>query len=121
MFDYLFYQEDISDSDAYVVKIHMDELLLLSSLLKIPIYMPKDLFSEACTDANLARSKTSNDREENLKASSAGLPITITAYRKVVDVPSSKSVDTEAPLAWNIYNPNTFFKMTNIQKRACLR
>ena len=142
---------DIRDHDACVVNCHPDELLALSVLLKLPIYIPEPLFESSTIDARLINyedvsdkqsssndSETSSDEEEGVsnKQKQQKKSSTMTIYAPVFRSASqraawSKRGDSNAIKkepknkdilpAWDIFDPKKFLQMSSVEKRAVLR
>jgi hypothetical protein len=83
----------------------VDELVLLSLSLSLPIYTDQDLFENLCMDARLRKTKN-------------GEPL-IEAFAPVGS--TSSSSDDALPTAWEIFDPSLFLRLSTQDKREILR
>ena len=137
---------DIRDHDSCVVNCHPDELLALSVLLKLPIYMPEPLFESSAIDARLinyeeesinqSSSKGNNDGDNKSSSSSSSMTIYAPVFRsasqraawsKRADNNNNNNNNNKEPKnkdilpAWDIFDPKKFLTMSSVEKRAVLR
>lgn len=102
--------EDFENQSACIVNCHLDELISLSLALDKPILCNKALFSKVSMDAELVNLTPSNENEN-----------TSTKLCIFADVGEATSSTKDCPLAWEIMDPNLFFKLSSTEKRAILR
>ena len=136
---------DIRDHDACVVNCHPDELLALSVLLKLPIYMPEPLFESSAIDARLINyeEESTTSPEEDDSPNDQKQPIPTTSSTMTIYAPVFRSASQRAAWskrgennnnnnkkepkakdiipAWEIYDPKKFLTMSSVEKRAVLR
>lgn len=100
---------------AMIVKCHLDEMILFSRWLNIPISCPRKLFAKISVDADL-----SNDP----LLISAPLAAQITeSVNKVKRSAREEGEDDQDAIVkvWEIFDPKEFISMSNVEKRALLR
>jgi len=124
---------DIRDHDACVVTCTPDELVALSAVLDLPIYMPEELFDSSAVDARLIN-YGSDDDDGNGGESSSNMAGKMTIYAPVFRSAqqrtawerqgSGRTAPSSRPdirPAWEIFDAKTFFGMSSAEKRATLR
>lgn len=120
-------QEDAESCSGAVVNCHLDELIGLSLSLGLPIYCKRSLFNQLSIDATLERVSPSSKREdiivedEDDQEQEEEATLRIVAARPFLSA-GDEVGSGESPLrAWEIYDPNKFFTLSNVQKREILR
>ena len=108
--------DDIFNSPAVVVYCGLDEIAGMSLGSGMKIYMAEELFDAATVDARL------NKKSDNLSMSiSAPIFGDSKDRKKYNSLAVNKNEEADVPLAWEIYDPNKFMKMSQVEKRAILR
>lgn len=114
---------EVAQSSACIVQCHIDELVAISLLTRIPILMPKSLFEALAIDATLTS-------VEDISGGKSDVFIKGPTFHTVGDAEkwkegfSSGSQDSTvkaASPAWEIFDAKKFLKMSSIEKRAVLR
>ena len=107
---------DIFNSPAVVVYCGLDEIAGMSLGSGMKIYMAEELFDAATVDARL------NKKSDNLLMSISAPIFGDSKDRKNYNsLAVNKNEEADVPLAWEIYDPNKFMKMSQVEKRAILR
>jgi hypothetical protein len=96
------------DQTSAVIKIHIDEVLLLATGLSMPVLMPKELFGALSMDALLTRDEDGS------------IVITGTSNRGGGGG-GARAKQYDVLPAWDIFNPRRFQQMSAVEKRAVLR
>ena len=130
---------DIRDHDACVVTCHPDELVALSALLNLPIYMPEDLFDSSAVDARLVNYANDDGDEGDGDDDGGGIAKAgkMTIYAPVfrsdreraawdrqgssMSAAAQQQQQRDILPAWEIFDAKTFFGMSSAEKRATLR
>lgn len=113
---------DVAQCTACIVPCHMDELVAMSLLTRIPILIPKSLFEALAIDATLTSSEDIRGKSEIFVTG----PTFFSAEdaEKWKDGFNNASEDPavkQASPAWEIFDAKKFLKMSSIEKRAILR
>lgn len=108
-------KETRGDRKVMIVKCYLDEMILFSRWLNIPISCPRKLFAKVSVDADL-----SND--PLLISAPLAAQITESVNKLKRNAREEGEVDEDAIVkVWEIFNPKEFISMSNVEKRALLR
>lgn len=107
--------DDIFNSPAVVVYCGLDEIAGMSLGSGMKIYMAEELFDAATVDARL------NKKSDNLLSISAPIFGDSKDRKNYNSLSININEEADVPLAWEIYDPNKFMKMSQVEKRAILR
>lgn len=113
---------EVSEAMACIVECHMDELIAVSLLTGLPIFMPKSLFDSLAIDATLTNDDDSGGSSE---MSICGPTFRTAAdrqqWRESTRGGNQGGYVSEASPAWEIFDAKKFLNMSPVEKRATLR
>lgn len=92
-----------------------DEVIALSLALDLPIFVDEEIVEALTTDAKLIK----NDIDNSILSIQA--PVRNRDKKSIKTVSAKDKLDPTAPLAWEIYDPKVFFRLSTLEKREILR
>ena len=114
--------DEVSASSACIIECHMDELIAVSLLTGLPIFMPKSLYDSLAIDATLTNDDNSGGSSE---MSICGPTFRTRAdrqqYKESTRGSKQSGYVSEASPAWEIFDAKKFINMSPVEKRATLR
>jgi hypothetical protein len=102
----------ILSSNTIITDCHRDEVVALSLALDMPIFITESLVDSLCEDATLVSEDNKLCIVAPLRSKSKSIKPSTT---------KSQSVMKDVPLAWEIYDPSKFFRLSTLDKREILR
>lgn len=113
---------DVAQCTACIVPVHMDELVAMSLLTRIPILIPKSLFEGLAIDATLTTAEDFRGKSELFVNGPTFFSVQDEEkWEESFSKAREGSVVKQASPAWEIFDAKKFLKMSSIEKRAILR